>query len=416
MHSLKGEIRVSELINNREQNKISDQEREALIKQSFKDLHNGKSVEEIKSQLKDKVGYITIGEVSRLQHVLMEEENIQAHEATEICSKHREIFKGFIEDTLNRHPEEQPGHPVYTFNLENRELEKLVTIIKENLQAFEADDHNENRLKLLGDCNLLLDIRKHYERKEQLLFPYLEKYGIYGPTNMMWKIDDFIVDAIKDAKRMLTEYDGDKQSVVEVINFFADQIDEMIYREENILFPMSLNNLTEDEWLKIAHESDEIGFCLISPEDWKPERSVIDDEQVTSKGFIKMETGILSLKQLELLLNHLPVDITFIDKDDVVRYFSKGKERIFARTKAVIGRTVQNCHPPRSVHVVEDLLDDFKAGRKDVEDFWIKAKGKYVYIRYFAVRDEDGEYIGTMEFSQNIAPIQEIEGEKRILS
>lgn len=129
-----------------------------------------------------------------------------------------------------------------------------------------------------------------------------------------------------------------------------------------------------------------------------------------------METGILSLKQLELLLNHLPVDITFIDKDDVVRYFSKGKERIFARTKAVIGRTVQNCHPPRSVHVVEDLLDDFKAGRKDVEDFWIKAKGKYVYIRYFAVRDEDGEYIGTMEFSQNIAPIQEIEGEKRILS
>jgi uncharacterized protein len=413
---LKGDIRVSELINNREQNKVSDQERKALIKQSFKDLHNGKSVEEIKSQLKDKVGYITIGEVSRLQHVLMEEENIQAHEATEICSMHREIFKDFIEDTINRHPEEQPGHPVYTFNLENRELEKLVSKIKKHLQVFEADDHNENRLKLLGDCNLLLDIRKHYERKEQLLFPYLEKYGIYGPTNMMWKIDDFIVDAIKDAKRMLTEYDGNKQSVLEVINFFADQIDEMIYREENILFPMSLNNLTEDEWLKIARESDEIGFCLISPEDWKPERSVIDDEQVTSKGFIKMETGILSLKQLELLLNHLPVDITFIDKDDVVRYFSKGKERIFARTKAVIGRTVQNCHPPRSVHVVEDLLDDFKAGRKDVEDFWIKAKGKYVYIRYFAVRDEDGEYIGTMEFSQNIAPIQAIEGEKRILS
>ncbi|MDR4889518.1 DUF438 domain-containing protein [Fredinandcohnia sp. QZ13] len=407
---------MSELINNREQHKMSDQEREALIKQSFKDLHNGKSVEEIKSKLKDKVGYITIGEVSRLQHVLMEEENIQAHEATEICTKHRKIFKDFIEETRTSRPEEQPGHPVYTFKLENRELEKLVSKIKIHLQVFEADDHYENRMKLLSDCNLLLDIRKHYERKEQLLFPYLEKYGIYGPTNMMWKIDDFIVDAIKDAKRMLTEYDGEKQSVVEVINFFVDQVDEMIYREENILFPMSLNNLTEDEWLKIAQESDEIGFCLISPEDWKPERSVIDDEQVMSKGFLKMETGILSLKQLELLLNHLPVDITFIDKDDVVRYFSKGKERIFARTKAVIGRTVQNCHPPRSVHVVEELLEDFKSGRKDAEDFWIKAKGKYVYIRYFAVRDEEGEYIGTMEFSQNIAPIQEIEGEKRILS
>ncbi|GAA3312418.1 hypothetical protein GCM10020331_000070 [Ectobacillus funiculus] len=116
------------------------------------------------------------------------------------------------------------------------------------------------------------------------------------------------------------------------------------------------------------------------------------------------------------MMNHLPVDITFIDKDDVVRYFSHGKERIFARTKAVIGRTVQNCHPPKSVHIVEELLEDFKSGRKDSEDFWIKFKEKYVYIRYFAVRSEDGEYMGTLEFTQNINPIQQIQGEKRILS
>ncbi|WP_010676514.1 DUF438 domain-containing protein [Bacillus timonensis] len=408
---------MSELINNREQHKISHLEREAIIKQSFLDLHQGKSVEEVKSKLADKVGTITIEEVTKLQHVLMEEENMQAHEATEICSKHREIFKDVIEENRVSRLEEQPGHPVHTFKLENRELEKLVNErIKPHLELFELDDHLETRLNLLEDCNLLLDIGKHYERKEQLLFPYLEKYGIYGPTNMMWKIDDFIRDAIKDAKTMLSHYDGDKQSVVEVVNFFSNQVDEMIYREENILFPMSLTHLTEDEWLKIAHESDEIGFCLISPEDWKPERSVINTEEIATKGYIKMETGILSLKQLELLLNHLPVDITFIDKDDVVRYFSKGRERIFARTKAVIGRTVQNCHPPRSVHVVEELLEDFKLGKKDVEDFWIKAKGKYVYIRYFAVRDEAGEYVGTLEFTQNIAPIKELEGEKRILS
>ena len=135
-----------------------------------------------------------------------------------------------------------------------------------------------------------------------------------------------------------------------------------------------------------------------------------------SEGFIRMETGILSLKQLELILNHLPVDITFIDQDDVVRYFSHGKERIFARTKAVIGRTVQNCHPPKSVHVVEQLLKDFKSGVKDVEDFYIKFRDVYVYIRYFAIRDENGAYMGTLEFTQNIGPIQNIEGEKRILS
>lgn len=190
----------------------------------------------------------------------------------------------------------------------------------------------------------------------------------------------------------------------------------MIYREENILFPMALMNLTEDEWVKIAHESDEIGFCLTGPESkWKPERKLADEKAI-SEGFIKMETGVISLKQLELILNHLPVDLTFIDHEDVVRYFSHGKERIFARTKAVIGRTVQNCHPPRSVHVVEELLADFKSGNKDVEDFWIKVRDKFIYIRYFAVRDENEKYIGTLEFTQNINSIQALEGEKRILS
>ena len=232
----------------------------------------------------------------------------------------------------------------------------------------------------------------------------------------MWRIDDFIRDAIKDGRQKLTHYQGDKQAVVGVINYVIQEVAGMIYREENILFPMALKNLTEDEWVKIAHESDEIGFCLIAPAvEWKPERKALEEKAI-SEGYIKMETGILSLKQLELLLNHLPVDITFIDQDDVVRYFSHGKDRIFARTKAIIGRTVQNCHPPRSVHVVEELLADFKAGKKESEDFWIKFKDKYVYIRYFAVRDESGNYIGTLEFTQNIDPIKAIEGEKRILS
>ncbi len=108
--------------------------------------------------------------------------------------------------------------------------------------------------------------------------------------------------------------------------------------------------------------------------------------------------------------------MTFIDENNVVRYFSHGKERIFARTKAVIGRTVQNCHPPQSVHVVEKLLEDFKSGRKDAEDFWIALGEKMVYIRYFAVRDEEGHYRGTLEFTQNITPIRALEGQKRILS
>lgn len=404
---------MSELINNREHIDTNKTERLEILEQIFIDLHNGKNVEEVKAEFDKKIGKITIQEITRLQHDF---ENITNEQVLHLYHSHTEIFKEAIEE-VPAHPEEEPGHPVHTFKLENRELEKLVNLeMRPHLCQFEEDDSPENVFQLLEDCNLLLDLDKHYSRKENLIFPYLETYGIYGPTNHMWRIDDFIRDSIKDAKRKLANYNGDKKAVIDTVNFVMKEVVDMIYREENILFPMAIMNFTEDEWVKIAHESDEIGFCLLtSVTEWKPERKALDKKAIT-EGYIKMETGILSLKQLELLLNHLPVDITFIDQDDVVRYFSHGKERIFARTKAVIGRTVQNCHPPRSVHVVEELLADFKAGRKDAEDFWIKVKDKFVYIRYFAVRDEDGTYIGTLEFTQNINPIKALDGEKRILS
>lgn len=409
---------MSEMINNREVQVLENSERRAILKKIIKDLHNGKSVDEVKAEFEDAVGSITVAEISQLEQALMEEEGIPVSEVQRLCSVHTAIFKGSIEDIhRSEKPEDQPGHPVHTWKQENKEIDLLVNFkMQLHFERFQKEDSEENVYKLIDDINLLLDIDKHYSRKENLLFPYLEQYGIYGPTQVMWGIQDHIRDGIKKAKQLLMSYSSDqKQAVINEVNFVIREVSEMIFKEENILFPMALNTLTEDEWIKIAHESDEIGYCLTGPAGvWKPERKAAEGEAI-SEGFIKMETGILSLKQLELMLNHLPVDITFIDKDDVVRYFSHGKERIFARTKAVIGRTVQNCHPPRSVHTVEDLLADFKAGRKDVEDFWIKFKDKYVYIRYFAVRDENGEYIGTLEFTQNISPIQAIEGEKRIL-
>jgi len=409
---------MSEIINNRETQFNNNQadKRQEILKRIFTDLKKGKRVEEVKAYFDKEIGTVTIEEIAQLQHGNMD--GISKEEMKSLYNKHTELFKGSIKE-VNRliRPDEQPGHPVHTFKLENRALENLRdSRLQPHLDKFKEEDSSENIYNLLDDCNLLLDIDKHFSRKENLIFPYLENYGIYGPTTHMWKIDDFIRDSIKEARNRLMNYQGEKEAVIDEIQFVILEVGNMIYREENILFPMALQNLTEDEWVKIAHESDEIGFCLLdSVEEWKPDRNPLDRNSI-SEGYIKMETGILSLKQLELILNHLPVDITFIDKDDVVRYFSHGKERIFARTKAVIGRTVQNCHPPRSVHVVEELLEDFKSGRKDVEDFWIKFRDKYVYIRYFAVRDENEEYIGTLEFTQNIAPIQALEGEKRILS
>lgn len=415
---------MSELINNREVTLENKSERQEILKEIIKELHAGKSVEEVKAKFEEAVGDVTVAEISQMEHDLMMEEGIPVEEVQRLCSVHTAIFKGSIEEIhRSEKPEDQPGHPVHTWKAENKEIDLLVNFkISLHVERFEKADSDDHRFKIIEDLNLLLDLDKHYSRKENLLFPYLEKYGIDGPTKVMWGVDDAIRQAIKEAKNKLMSYEGNKEEILSVLNHVIKEVNEMIFKEENILFPMALETLTEDEWVKIAAESDEIGYCLTGPQGvWNPERHPLQIEEDTDEikpedGFIRFETGMLSVKQLETILNHLPVDITFIDENDVVRYFSHGKERIFARTKAVIGRTVQNCHPPQSVHVVEKLLEDFKAGVKDVEDFWIPFKDMFVYIRYFAVRDEEGKYLGTLEFTQNVAPIRALEGQKRIIS
>ncbi|MGG6313347.1 DUF438 domain-containing protein [Paenibacillus macerans] len=428
---------MSELINNREVGAPEQSRRQELLKEIIKELHQGKSVEEVKVRFEEAVGDVTVTEISAMEHALMEEEGIPVEEVQRLCSVHTAIFKGSIEEIhRSSRPEEQPGHPVHTFKLENREIERLVNFkLQLHLDKYRKEEHREELvIKLLEDLSLLMDLDKHYGRKENLLFPYLEKYGIYGPTTVMWGVDDGIRMMIKETKGKLADGSADKETIIMDLERIIKEVNEMIFKEEHILLPMALEKLTEDEWVSIARESDEIGFCLTAPEqEWIPERvplqvpghggdaegetAVVADESTTMpQGFVKFETGMLSMEQLEAVMNHLPVDLTFIDENDVVRYFSHGKERIFARTKAVIGRTVQNCHPPQSVHVVNQLLADFKAGTKDAEDFWIPIKDKFVYIRYFAVRSEDGRYLGTLEFTQNIAPIRELEGQKRILS
>ena len=409
---------MSELIDNRRK-EMDDSARQEKLKEVIKELHAGKTVEEVKAKFADVIAGISPVEISRLE-VQLVKDGLPIEEIQNLCDVHAELFKGSLEEY--HHPEEVPGHPVHTMKQENEALRVLMKVsLRNDLDAFKADPADDNRFKLLESVNLFWDIDKHYSRKENLIFPFLEAAGVTAPPKVMWGVDDEIRQKIKDARAALVNFKGDVKDVETKLSAAIVQTGEMIFKEESILFPMCLETLSEDEWIKIYEGSDEIGYTLIPPQnEWEFKRvNVVNqdhDKGVTETGFIRFDTGVLSTKELNLMLNHMPVDFTFVDKDNVVKYFSNGKEKIFARTKAVIGRTVENCHPPKSAHVVEKLVEDLKSGKKDSESFWIQMGDKFIVISYYAVRDESGEFMGTLEFSQDISLLKALEGEKRLLS
>jgi len=408
---------MSEVINNREY-------RQKVLKEIIMELHNGKSVEEVKARFEELIKGISPSEISEMEQALIME-GVPIQEIQNLCDVHAAVFKGSIEDIHRpQKPEETPGHPVHTFKLENRAIEALVNEkIKPDIEAFKNTGSKENANSLIKNFKKLGEIDKHYSRKENLLFPYMEKYGITAPPKVMWGVDDEIRDTIKEVLKALAEDSINREEVIHKAEEVCNRVNEMIFKEESILFPMVLDTLSEDEWLQIQEDSSEIGYCLVEPKaKWAPvkvnvEQKVKEEgEKPSNNGYIKFDAGILLPEEINAMLNTLPVDITFVDKDGYVKYFTQGKDRIFARPKTVIGREVKNCHPPASVHIVEGIVEDLKSGKKDHEDFWIKMGNRYVHIRYFAVRNEKGEYLGTMEFTQDIKPIQEITGEKRLVS
>lgn len=412
---------MSELINNREY-------RQKKLKDIIGKLHQGKSVDEVKEEFEMLTEGISSSEIAQMEQALVEE-GLPVEEIQRLCDVHAAVFKGAIED-IHKPLELKDinGHPVQTFYLENRAIEKLIEEkINKSLEAFKKDNSKDNVLQLLDNIHSLWEIDKHYSKKENLIFPFLEKYGIVTPPKVMWGVDDEIRAEIKEAQRQLEEYDQNladekKKELIEKIDHMILRIKEMIYKEENILMPMVTDSLSEDEWKIIDKDSEEIGYCLVKPKSkWQVVRKEINkaskvSQEILKNDAISLDIGSLTIKELNAMLNTLPLDITFVNKNGLVSYFSQSKERIFARTKSVIGREVTNCHPPASVHIVEEIVEDLKAGKKEHEDFWIKMGDKFVYIRYFAVRDKDGEFLGILEVTQNVKEIRELQGEKRLMS
>jgi DUF438 domain-containing protein len=412
---------MSNVINNRELSETNRSKRQELLKEMILKLHDGVDPAEVKKEFHANFNGVSSYEISQMEQSLMVE-GMAAEEIQRLCDIHADIFKGSVDEVHTRSKEEESiGHPVRVIREENFALKNLLDEeIKPKLEGYFATDVEILKIKLLEDFNLLWDIDKHYSRKENIIFPYMEKYGISAPPKVMWGVDDEIRAEIKAVKALIAE--DQKALVKERVYPLLERIHEMIFKEEQILIPMLLERFTEDEWLEIADDSEEIGYCLVSPEGkWAPNRVAFiggktKKEELPSNGNIRFGVGFLSLQELEKVLNTLPVDITFIDDKDTVKYFNLAKERIFARTKSVIGRTVQNCHPPQSVKTVEKLLQDFKSGAKDQESFWINSRGMFILITYYAIRDDQNRYLGTLEVTQNVKSIRELEGEKRILA
>jgi hypothetical protein len=347
-------------------------------------------------------------------------EGLPQEEVLKLCDIHTAALEGAIDQTGAQTA--PPGHPVHTFKQENRALELKLTEMEKLYQQLEKQsDIPSVFLKIQQHFNELADVEKHYLRKENLLFPFLEKHGITGPPQVMWGKHDETRDLLKAAFEALNESENttldEAKTVVEmVLKPASKSIKDMIGKEEEILFPMTLDKLSDDEWFQIYQQSLEIGFCLYDPADeWQPEGITQKETQKRADGKIQLPSGSFTPDELTAVLNTIPFDVTFVDKDDKVRFFSQGKERIFPRSRAILGRDVQKCHPPSSVHVVEKILNDFKSGAQDQASFWIQMHGKFIMIEYFALRDADGNYLGTLEVSQDLTEKRELSGEQRLL-
>ena len=398
-------------------------ERQAALKGIIKDLHAGEDMAVLKQRFRDLIQGVEAPEIAKMEQELMNE-GLPAEEIKKLCDVHVEIFKEALEE--QDRPEPPLGHPVHTYMKENRASEKIMsdTSLLMGLlgQPPSTEAFEEHRQELGELIEQLSAINIHYTRKENQLFPMLEAHHFTGPSQVMWSIHDDIRAQMKQAREAFAN--NDSVQTVTSLKEAIQAIRDMIYKEEHILFPTSLDMLTDSEWIKVKDGEPDIGFAWVTPDEGWPDEILRETgapapepEEVLQDvaGALGLDTGRMTLEQVNLVLTHLPVDLTFVDENDRVAYYSEGPERIFPRSPAIIGREVRNCHPPKSVHMVNKILDAFKSGSRNSAAFWIELGGKFIYIRYFPVRDASGQYRGCLEVSQDLTAIRKLEGQNRLL-
>lgn len=319
-----------------------------------------------------------------------------------------------------------PGHPIHTLMEEHRilldfaaQLMKIAREIKSQGDFSAAGERIQSAARIVQSFK---DSQNHYLREENVIFPFVEKHGLTGPPQVMWVEHDQIRALEKNLVQLMESPQAMKLSdfAAQLERLAAQQsnlLQNHFFKENNILFPHAIDLLTDLEWAEAKREFSRIGYCPFTPEEDRiGEKPAAKQAAFPSDAEeIRFATGSLSRETLEAIFATLPVELTFVDKDDTFRFFSHTHGAIFVRSTATLGTRVQNCHPQKSLHLVNKILEEFKNGSRDVAEFWIPFKGRLIFIRYFAVRNSVGEYLGSLEVTQDITDIKKIEGEKRLL-
>lgn len=399
------------------------EERKRKLKEMIKRLHEGAPPEQVKEQFKQLIAGVDSEDIARVEEELIRE-GMPREEIKRLCDVHLLVFKDALAGEKRLAP---PDHPVGILMEEHKILLEyagsLLKVLAELQKPGQAGlmagqtEHVDHIVKHFKDSE------KHYLREENVLFPYIEKHGVTEPPKIMWMEHD----EIRSIKKALYATADDRKGVPVAdwarrlepeAKRLADMLAGHFNKENNVLFPTAMKLFSENEWEAVRKEFDEIGYCCFTPPRGVAKVAAAAEKippPTVSKDDVSFRTGRVTVEELTAILNTLPVDISFVGKDDTVRYFSDNKDRIFVRTTAVLGLKVQQCHPQKSVDRVEQILHDFRDGKRDSAEFWINMKGRMIYIRYFPVRSSSGEYLGCLEVTQDVTDIRKLEGEKRLL-
>jgi len=398
-----------------------DAEKKRALKEIIKQLHSGASPDQVKERFRQVLTGVTPEEIAKIENELVKE-GMPREEIQQLCDVHLAVFR----EQLGKQELNVPvGHPVGILMEEHKIMlqlaEKLAAVTNKVQSVKDVNYVSEEIHNLEHVARDFTDSEKHYLREENVIFPILEKHGVTEPPAIMWMEHNQIREKKKQLNSLVgsfstASFTSFKKQLTEITEALSSIIPSHFYKENNILFPTALQVFSEQEWTDARREFDEIGYCCFTPAHVTAIPQKLKKTQASpSEGVLQFETGSLSKEEMEAVLNGLPIDISFVDADDTVKYFNKAEKRIFVRTKAVIGRKVQMCHPQKSVHIVNKILDAFKKGEKDSAEFWITMNNRLVHIRYFAIRDKNGKYLGTMEVTQDLTDLKKIEGQRRLL-